>query len=124
MTSKPLCRTQNYAFGLVPMNQYSRNFYTLDFYFQALVVALNTVGMVSIGRTHEILSDLFCIPISTGTIHKMMTECAGKLTSIIDEIRTHIIASPIVHFDETGTRVDGKTRWYIKLPIATILISP
>ena len=71
--------------------------------FQALVVALNTVGMVSIGRTPEILSDLFCIPISTGTIHKMVTEYAGKLTSIIDEI---------------------KTRWYITLPIATILISP
>lgn len=78
---------------------------------QSLVVSLNTVGMVSIGRTHDILSDLFCIPISTGTIHKMVTECAGKLSSIIEEIKVRLITSPIVHFDETGTRVDGKTRW-------------
>lgn len=78
---------------------------------QSLVVALNTIGMVSINRTHEILSDLFCIPISTGTIHKMVTKCAGKLTSIIEEIKSRVTASPIVHFDETGTRVDGKTLW-------------
>ena len=78
---------------------------------QALVIALNTIGMVSIHRTHEILSDLFCIPISTGTIHKMVTECAKKILPIIDVIKEKIIASPIVHFDETGTRVDNKTRW-------------
>lgn len=78
---------------------------------QALVIALNTIGMVSINRTHEILSDLFCIPISTGTIHKMVTECAKKILPIIDEIKEKLIASPIVHFDETGTRVDNKTRW-------------
>ncbi len=78
---------------------------------QALAIALNTIGMVSINRTHEILSDLFCIPISTGTIHKMVTECAQKILPIIDVIKEKIIASPIVHFDETGTRVDNKTRW-------------
>lgn len=32
---------------------------------QALTIALNTIGMVSINRTHEILSDLFGTPIST-----------------------------------------------------------
>ena len=78
---------------------------------QALVIALNTIGMVSINRTHEILSDLFCIPISTGTIHKMVTECAKKILPIIKVIKERLIASPIVHFDETGTRVDNKTQW-------------
>ncbi|MEG0153395.1 MAG: IS66 family transposase [Cellulosilyticaceae bacterium] len=78
---------------------------------QTLAVALNTVGMVSISRTHELLSDLFCIPISTGTIHKMVAECASKLTSVIEEVKNRLIASPIVHFDETGTRVDRKTCW-------------
>ncbi|WP_054743947.1 IS66 family transposase, partial [Cellulosilyticum ruminicola] len=78
---------------------------------QALVIALNTIGMVSINRTHKFLSDLFCIPISTGTIHKMVTECAQKILPVIDVIKEKIIASPIVHFDETGTRVDNKTCW-------------
>ena len=35
---------------------------------QSLAVALNTVGAVSIKRTHEILSGVFNIPIATGTI--------------------------------------------------------
>lgn len=78
---------------------------------KALAVALNTLGMVSINRTHEILSDLFCIPISTGTIHKMVTECADQLTSIVEEIKSHLTGSTIIHFDETGTRVNGKTLW-------------
>ena len=78
---------------------------------QALVVALNTLGMVSINRTHELLSDLFCIPISTGTIHKMVTECAKKLGPTIEHIRQKLLGSSIIHFDETGTRVDNKTRW-------------
>ncbi|MGL4345204.1 MAG: IS66 family transposase [Cellulosilyticaceae bacterium] len=78
---------------------------------KALAIALNTIGMVSINRTHEILSDLFCIPICTGTIHKMVAECADQLTSIVAEIKSHLTISNIVHFDETGTRVNGKTLW-------------
>ena len=35
---------------------------------QSLAVALNTVGAVSIKRTHEILSGVFNIPIATGTM--------------------------------------------------------
>lgn len=77
---------------------------------QSLVVELNTMGMVSINRTHELLSDLFCIPISTGTIHKMVAECAGKLSSVVESIRGKLLKSPIIHFDETGTRVYNNTR--------------
>ena len=40
---------------------------------QALVVALNTVGAVSVNRTHEILSSVFHIPLATGTIKNMVT---------------------------------------------------
>jgi len=78
---------------------------------QSLVVALNTMGMVSINRTHELLSDLFCIPISTGTIHKIVTECAQKINPVVEQIREKILQSSIIHFDETGTRVDKKTSW-------------
>ena len=39
---------------------------------QALSVALNTVGAVSVKRTHEILSGVFNIPIATGTISNMV----------------------------------------------------
>ena len=78
---------------------------------QALAVALNTVGAVSVNRTHEILSSVFNIPLSTGTISNMVSKCANGLTGIVELIRNKTVASEIVHYDETGTRVDGKTMW-------------
>jgi transposase len=78
---------------------------------QALVVALNTIGAVSVNRTHEILSSVFNIPLSTGTISAMVSRCAARLEVTVASIRDRIAASAIVHYDETGTRVDGKTMW-------------
>lgn len=54
---------------------------------QALSVALNTVGAVSIKRTHEILSGVFNIPIATGTISNMVKRCADGLSDTVDQIR-------------------------------------
>jgi transposase len=78
---------------------------------QALVVALNTIGAVSINRTHEILSSVFSIPLSTGTISNMVHRCAVGLSSTVEKIREKMVNSALAHFDETGTRVDGKTIW-------------
>ena len=78
---------------------------------QALVVAMNTVGAVSLNRTQEILSGIFGIPLSTGTIVNMVDRCANGLTNILETIRHNIIDSEISHFDETGTNVDGTKHW-------------
>ena len=78
---------------------------------QALTVALNTVGAVSVSRTHEILSGVFGIPISTGTIVNMVNRCADGLKGILELIRQNIVVTDVGHFDETGTNVDGKTHW-------------
>lgn len=71
---------------------------------QALVVALNTVGAVSVNRTHEILSSVFNIPLAAGTIKNMVTRCAGLLSDTYEKIRKHMIALGLIHCDETGTR--------------------
>ena len=78
---------------------------------QALAVALNTVGAVSIKRTHEILSGVFDIPISTGTISNMVKRCADKLTDTVGKIKEKMIGAGLGHFNETGTRVDKKLWW-------------
>ena len=78
---------------------------------QALTVTLNTVGAVSVERVHEILSNLFGIPLSTGTIVNMVARCAEGLTATVDEIGDRAASSDLLHLDETGTRVDGKTNW-------------
>ena len=78
---------------------------------QALVVALNTVGAVSINRTHEILGSVFSIPLATGTIKNMVSRFAGSLSGTYERIRQQMIALGLIHCDETGTRADGKTCW-------------
>ena len=78
---------------------------------QALAVALNTVGAVSINRTHEILGSVFCIPLSTGTIKNMVSRLAGSLSGTYEDIRQRMTALGLIHCDETGTRADGKTCW-------------
>lgn len=78
---------------------------------QALAVALNTVGAVSINRTHEILSGVFNIPIATGTISSMVKRCADSLSGTAAKIKQNMQESGLGHFDETGTRVDKKLWW-------------
>ena len=78
---------------------------------QALVVALNTIGAVSVNRTHEILGSVFGIPLSTGTVSNMVSRFADGLAGAVELIRERMAASRIAHLDETGTRVDGKTVW-------------
>ena len=78
---------------------------------KALAVSLNTYGTVSIDRTHEILSGVFGVPISTGTIASMVSDCAKKVEPTVNEIKEAILEEPVAGFDETGTRVNKKTFW-------------
>lgn len=90
--------------GIKATVQYGKNL-------QAMVVAFNTVGAVSINRTHEILGSVFNIPLSTGTIKNMVTRCAESLKTTYDKIFHSMVKLGLIHCDETGTRVDGKTWW-------------
>lgn len=78
---------------------------------QALATSLNTVGAVSINRTHEILQGVFNIPISTGTVRNIVHRAAEAVTPAYDEIRLEITEADLLHFDETGTRMEGKIAW-------------
>ena len=78
---------------------------------EALTVALNTVGAVSVNRTHEILSGVFNIPIATGTISNMVSRCAEKIEPAYKAIGEKLKEAPINHADETGTSVNGERDW-------------
>jgi transposase len=79
---------------------------------KSLAVTLLEYGMVSIERTREILSGVFGMNISAGTIQSMVYECAEKASPIVDEeIKEAVINSPTVGFDETSFNVNGKLHW-------------
>ena len=77
----------------------------------ALLWILNAQGMVSINRTHEILSGCFGIPISTGTISNMLCEAASAVAPTVEKIKAALIREDVVNFDETGMPVNGENFW-------------
>lgn len=62
-------------------------------------------------RTCELLSDLLGVKLSEGTLYNSRSQCFEQLESMSDAIEAAIVASAVVHFDETGLRVNGKLWW-------------
>ncbi len=78
---------------------------------QALVTLLNTAGAVSTNRTADIMRGVFGIPISRGTVAKMVERFANKIAGTVAKIPAALRQAPVVHLDETGLRVNGKIHW-------------
>jgi transposase len=62
-------------------------------------------------RTAELLGELLDAPVSTGWLCAVQLEAAGKLAPFITEIKHQLVGAPVVHADETGTRVGLAKRW-------------
>lgn len=77
----------------------------------AFASALSTVGMVSIDRIQKLLSGVFQISISTGTIQNRLRFLHEQTKTAVKYIRNKVSQLPLLHCDETGLRVDGKLRW-------------
>jgi len=78
---------------------------------QALVIAFNTVGAVSANRIKEILGSVFGVPLSTGTITSMVSRLSSAIMPTLDKIKSFVSSTDVGHCDETGARVDKKTKW-------------
>ncbi|MBP5753184.1 MAG: IS66 family transposase [Treponema sp.] len=76
-----------------------------------LVGLLSTYGAVSDQRIHVLLGSLMGVSLSTGTISSMVSRCARKVDVVMENVKATISRNEIVHFDETGTDVNGKTMW-------------
>ena len=90
---------------------------------QALVAAFNTIGAVSVNRVHQILGSVFGIPLATGTVSNIVKRLASVCNPVVERIKETVIAAKVAHFDETGTRIDGKTKWVSvsSMPSSTFL---
>ena len=76
----------------------------------SLLVNLSMDGM-SADHLHKTIGRMFDIPLSTGTIINKLEKCAGLVSPLMDRIKEKIVQGPVAHFDETGIRVDGRTKW-------------
>jgi transposase len=59
----------------------------------------------------ELLGELLDAPVSTGWLCSVQQEAAGKLALFITMLKGRLAEAPVVHADETGTRVGLTKRW-------------
>lgn len=78
---------------------------------RAMAVYLSQYQHLPYERTCEALKDLFGCALSQGTLKNIFSECHSKLEKPEKAIKKHIQSSKVAHFDETGLRIDKKTRW-------------
>lgn len=78
---------------------------------KATAVYLTQYQLLPLERTQELFADVFSHRLSEGTLVNATTECFGQLAEVETSIKAQIEQSEVVHFDETGLRVEAKTQW-------------
>jgi len=79
---------------------------------KAQAVYFNHGHFISLERTREILSDLYGHAMSEATIVTASQEVAEKVAPVNEAAQDHLInTAAVVHFDETGLRVEGSLQW-------------
>jgi len=78
---------------------------------KSTLVYLTQGQLLPMERTAQIVSDLFGVKLSAGSVHTSIVQAAQTLVPSVMQIATAVIASPVVHFDETGQRVGARLRW-------------
>jgi transposase len=77
----------------------------------AIIVYLYLGQFLSKKRTAQALAELFGTPVSVGTVASITRRAAAGLEGFRERVRARIAVAEVVHFDETGLRVEGKLRW-------------
>lgn len=78
---------------------------------KAFAVYLKNYGFLSYDRTAQALGDLFCVPLSVGTLASIDQRCARRVEGVVEEIKQKLIRARVVHFDETGLNINGELHW-------------
>jgi transposase len=78
---------------------------------KSTVVYLTQQQLLPIGRTVQIIEDLFEVKLSAGSVQASIREAARGLTPAWQRIAAAVTQAPVAHFDETGQRVAGALHW-------------
>jgi transposase len=78
---------------------------------QQLLIYLKQEQFIPYDRSRQFLADLFAVNLSPGTLENVVARAADRLRPVMDSIKTVLIASAVVHFDESGFYIAGQRHW-------------
>jgi hypothetical protein len=78
---------------------------------RALAVYLLDRQHLPVERCAELISDLLGAEVSTGWLCQIQLEAAGKLVPFITNLKDRLAGEPVLHADETGTRLRTTKHW-------------
>ena len=78
---------------------------------QGLMVYLLDLQLIPSARVCELLSDVYGVEVSEGTLYNVRSRCFNALDDLEAQIKVALTDSSVVHFDETGFRVKNKLWW-------------
>jgi transposase len=78
---------------------------------RVLLAYLNTVQFLPYERIGELCEALFGFTPSEGTINSALENCYEALEPFEEEVKAKLQKAEVLHCDETGCRVEGKTNW-------------
>ena len=81
------------------------------FRFQAWLVYLSDYQMIPLRRIRSMCADLFGYSVSEATIVAARERCADNLAGFLEVTGERLGNAAVLHADETGMRVCGKTVW-------------
>lgn len=78
---------------------------------QALATYFKNEHLIPAERVCEIFEDVFGVSLSPGTCAKIDKKLFTKLESFETNLKAHLLAAKVLHFDETGMRCQKKLHW-------------
>jgi transposase len=78
---------------------------------RALAVYLVQAQFVPLGRTQQVLADLFGVQLARGTVVGWVQQAAHTLAPVETAIKAALVRAPVLHSDETGVRRGGRLAW-------------
>jgi len=78
---------------------------------RALAIYLMDRQHLPAERTAELLGELLGAPVSTGWLWRVQAEAARNLEPFVSSVKEALASSPVLHADETGTRIGVRKAW-------------